>query len=153
MKAACFSVAAMDYFPKEEEYYAGGNALNQSIRLAGLGINSYFVGPLGTDTFGDRLFSLLSQSGVGVSFIERVEGSSANNRIVNDESGERIGEEGAWGGGVFEDHKLNEEGWESIQNFDLWVTHSSCPDFRESIRLSGVSLGLCDDGLPYKLVG
>jgi hypothetical protein len=29
MKVACFSVAAMDFFPQQNKYYAGGNSLNQ----------------------------------------------------------------------------------------------------------------------------
>ena len=37
MKIACFTVAAMDYFSQQDEYYAGGNSLNQAIRFRKLG--------------------------------------------------------------------------------------------------------------------
>jgi len=146
MKAACFSVAAMDYFPYEKKYYAGGNALNQSIRLASLGVDSYFVGPLGSDKFGDDLLALLTLSGVNVSLLERMDGVSANNRIINDDSGERFGEEGAWNGGVFEKYRIDEERWKSIKDFDIWSTHSSCPDFVEAIRRKSTNK-LCVDYL------
>jgi hypothetical protein len=33
MKVACFSVAAMDFFPQQNKSFTGGNSLNQAIRF------------------------------------------------------------------------------------------------------------------------
>lgn len=133
MKAACFTVAAMDFFPQKNACFAGGNALNQSIRLTNLGLDCTFLGALGTDDNGDRLYTLLQRSGVNVSLVERIEGNSANNRIVNDSQGERFGEEGAWHGGVYDKYQIGEEQWDIISGFDIWSTHMSCPNFMQTI--------------------
>jgi len=146
MKAACFSVAAMDYFPLIGSYHAGGNALNQSIRLTNLGAECTFIGALGTDEFGDKLYDLMRRAGVNVSLIERIDGSTASNRLINDASGERFGEDGAWNGGVFESYRITDEKWEAIRDYDIWSTHASCPDFQEAIRRKGNSK-LCVDYL------
>ena len=95
MKVACFSVAALDFFPQQNKYYAGGNSLNQAIRFRQMGHQSAFVGPLGTDEGGDRLAALLQAESVDVSHTHRVNGCTARNKIINDELGERYGIEGA----------------------------------------------------------
>lgn len=103
MKVACFSVAAMDYFPEQEAFFAGGNALNQAIRFRMLDWESAFVGAIGTDTAGDRIEMLFNQWGVDVSHMYRLRGTTASNEIVNDKEGERFGVEGAWDNGVYYD--------------------------------------------------
>ena len=110
MKAACFSVAAMDFFPQQNKYYAGGNSLNQAIRFRQMGHQSAFVGALGTDDAGDRLAALLQTESVDVSHMHRINGHTACNKIINDDLGERYGIEGAWEGGVYEDYQLEETG-------------------------------------------
>jgi len=59
IKTACFSVAAMDYFPQQKEYSAGGNSLNQAIGFRNLGFKSSFIGAIGTDKAGDQIEQLL----------------------------------------------------------------------------------------------
>jgi fructoselysine 6-kinase len=144
MKAACFSVAAMDFFPQQKKYFAGGNALNQSIRLSSQGINCHFVGALGDDNHGNKIYSLLKQNNVDVALVEILKGHTANNRIINDDFGERFGEEGAWNGGVFENYKISEETWQKISNFDIWTTHSSCPNFQQTLARRGNSSLIVD---------
>ena len=61
MKAACFSVAAMDYYPQLKTTYPGGNSLNQSIRFRQMGHESAFVGAIGNDENGDRIMALLDE--------------------------------------------------------------------------------------------
>ena len=60
-KAACFSVAALDYFPQINQHFAGGNALNQAINFRALGWETAFLGALGTDVAGDQIENLLEQ--------------------------------------------------------------------------------------------
>jgi fructoselysine 6-kinase len=146
MKVACFSVAAMDYFPQQKEYFAGGNALNQSVRMSSLGEQCTFLGALGNDQHGKRIYSLLKKHGVDLSLTKRLAGSTANNRIVNDESGERFGETDAWQGGVFETFKITEESWQQISDFDIWTTHSSCPNFQQTLARKRSAM-LCVDYL------
>ena len=127
MKVACFSVAALDFFPQQNKWYAGGNSLNQAVRFRQMGHPSAFVGPLGTDDGGDRLAALLQAESVDVSHMRRVNGCTARNRIINDELGERYGIEGAWEGGVYEQFNLAESDWEYMNSFDVWSTHANSP--------------------------
>ncbi len=129
MKVACFSVAAVDYFPQLEKYFLGGNALNQSIRMSKLGVDCAFVGALGNGFYGGEILSFLKANGVDTSFVEMLEGDTASNRLFNDEFGERFGEENAWRGGVYGDYVIPEKTWEFMRTFDVWATHASCPNF------------------------
>jgi sugar/nucleoside kinase (ribokinase family) len=134
MKVACFSVAALDYFPQRKEYYAGGNSLNQAIRFRHMGHSSAFVGALGTDEAGDRLAALLQAESVDVSRIHRIDGATACNRIINDDSGERYGVEGAWAGGVYERFELDEADWDYLNRFDVWATHANGPSYLSALE-------------------
>lgn len=141
MKAACFSVAAIDYFPRQDKYFAGGNALNQSVRLSNQGVRCSFIGAVGDDDNGDKIFSLLKRNNIDIEFLKITNGCTANNRIVNDNTGERFGELNAWKGGVFESYKIEEDAWNYIRGFNIWATHSSCPNFAETlIRKEKVTL-------------
>lgn len=133
-KVACFSVAAIDYFPQLNSFFAGGNALNQAIRLSSLGMKATFLGAVGKDIHGGKIIDLLLRRNVDISQAEILDGVTASNRIINDASGERFGEEGAWRGGVFENHKLSDKNWNYIRDFQIWATHSSCPDFSEALK-------------------
>jgi len=134
MKAACFTVAAMDYFPKKNECFAGGNSLNQSIRFKDLGNETAFIGAVGTDDAGERIYSLFLRKNVDVSHLYRIQGSTASNEIVNDSRGERFGVEGAWKNGVYGDFILSEADWKFISDFDVWSTHANNPNYSETLR-------------------
>jgi len=146
VKAACFTVAAIDYFPQQDSYFAGGNALNQSIRLSTQGVNCSFIGAIGDDVHGDKIYSLLSRNKIDLHLLETLEGGTASNRIINDNSGERFGESNAWDGGVFDVFRIKDKAWDYISKFDIWSTHSSCPNFKETIARKGTAT-LCVDYL------
>jgi fructoselysine 6-kinase len=134
MKVACFSVAALDYFPQQDKYCAGGNSLNQAVRFCQKGHTSAFVGAVGTDEAGDRLATLLQTESVDVSRLRRMDGPTACNRIINDDSGERYGVAGAWAGGVYEQFELDETDWDYLDQFEVWATHASCPDYLNALE-------------------
>lgn len=129
MKAACFSVAAMDFFSQQNKYYAGGNSLNQAIRFAQMGHQSAFVGALGIGNAGDQITNLLQSRSVDISHLYRLDGITACNEIVNDEYGERFGVEGAWKNGVYQQFELNDDDWAFISDFDVWSTHANGPNY------------------------
>lgn len=134
MRAACFSVAAMDFFPSVGRHFAGGNSLNQTIRYRQLGYESAFVGALGTDEAGDRIAQLLRKSAVDVSHLCRLKGITACNQIDNDKTGERFGVEGAWRSGVYVEFRLSEADWEFISGFDVWSTHADGPNYLTALE-------------------
>lgn len=138
MKVACFSVAALDFFPQQQKSFAGGNSLNQAIRFRQMGHQSAFVGALGTDDAGDQLERLLQAESVDISCLYRLSGRTACNKIVNDDSGERFGVDGAWEGGVYEKFELGEADWEYINKFDIWSTHANGPSYLSALeRING----------------
>jgi len=133
MKIACFTVAAMDYFPQQEKYFAGGNSLNQAVRFRRLGHQTSFIGALGTDEAGDRIEDLLKKASVDISHLCRIEGTTACNQLVNDERGERMGLEGAWHSGVYGDFILGEADWKYIERFEIWATHANSPSYDKAL--------------------
>ncbi|MCK9170140.1 MAG: PfkB family carbohydrate kinase [Treponema sp.] len=133
MKVACFSVAAMDYFPQQNEYFAGGNSLNQTIRFKQSGHESAFVGALGTDKAGDRIEDLLRKYSVDISHMYRMEGNTACNQIIDDDNGERTGVAGAWHSGVYDTFVLHETDWQYIADFDIWATHANGPNYEQAL--------------------
>jgi len=149
MKAVCFSVAALDYFPGQDLHFAGGNALNQAIRFRKAGVESAFAGALGTDGAGDRIAGLLASAGVDCSHLYRVEGETANNRIVNDEAGERFGVDGAWKDGVYGSYRMSEPDWAFLAGFSIWATHANGPDYREALERKGAGRLMAVDFLHF----
>jgi sugar/nucleoside kinase (ribokinase family) len=150
MKVACFTVAALDYFPQQNQHFAGGNSLNQAIRIRQMGYETAFMGALGTDEVGDRLSGLLNSEKVDVSHLHRLEGKSATNRIFNDELGERFGGDDAWDGGVYETFLLSEADWKFMHDFDVWVTHANNPNFREALKRKPQRLFMGVDFLHFR---
>lgn len=153
MRIACFSVAALDYFPQQEQHFAGGNSLNQAIRLRQMGYETAFVGAFGRDDAGDRIMNLLFREQVDVSHTLQLEGKTATNRIFNDENGERFGVDDAWDGGVYETFILSEEDWRFLDSFDVWVTHVNNPNFREAVKRKRAGIFMGVDFLHFEEYG
>ncbi len=147
MKYAYFSLASVDYYPQQDRYYAGGNALNQSIRASQLGCETAFIGALGNDKHGKMLHKLLLQNNVDITHTRFIEGTTATNNIINDENGERFGEDGTWIGGVYENYRFQSEHWKYLRHFQCWSTHCHCPNFMETISRKGPEHSLCVDYL------
>ena len=51
-----------------------------------------------------------------------------------DELGERLGLEGAWDGGVYEEYQLNEQQWDYMADFDVWATHANGCNYQEALQ-------------------
>ncbi|MBK9927883.1 MAG: carbohydrate kinase family protein [Anaerolineales bacterium] len=150
MKIACFSVAAMDFFPQQNKYFAGGNSLNQAVRFHQMGYQSAFVGPLGTDEAGDQIAALMESEGIDTSHAYRVNGQTASNKIIHDDMGERYGIEGAWEGGVYETFQLSETDWDYIKDFDVWSTHANGPCYLSALERKSASQFMSVDFLHLK---
>ena len=150
MKVACFSVAALDFFPQQNQYFAGGNSLNQAVRYSDMGHQSAFVGALGTDDAGDQITALLKAEAVDISHMYRINGQTACNKIINDDAGERYGIEGAWEGGVYEKFELGEADWEHIKGFEVWSTHANGPCYLNALKRKSKSQFMSVDFLHLK---
>jgi fructoselysine 6-kinase len=153
MKVACFSAAALDFFPQQNAHFAGGNSLNQAVRFRQMGHASAFLGALGYDEPGERIAALLRREGVDVSHLRRLPGPTASNQIVNDAQGERYGVEGTWQGGVYDEYRLAEADWEFLQGFDVWATQANNPCYREALARKRAAQFLCVDFLHLRDYG
>ena len=150
MKVACFSVAAVDFFPQQDKHFAGGNSLNQAVRYVQLGHQSAFLGALGMDQAGDRIAALMQHAGIDVSHLYRLHGETACNRIINDEAGERYGIEGAWDGGVYQEFELGSADWDYMSGFDVWATHANGPNYPAALQRKSSSQFMSVDFLHLK---
>ena len=149
MKVACFTVATMDYFPQQRRHFPGGNALNQAVRFSDLGLESAFIGAVGTDSAGDTIQSLFEKRHVDTSHMYRLPGATANNQLVNDESGERFGVEGTWTGGVYDEFTMSDDDWDYIANFELWSTHADGKHYETALERKSTSNFLVVDFLHF----
>jgi len=150
MKIACFSVAAIDYFPESGQYFAGGNALNQAIHLARLGHATAFFGAVGDDAAGRHILALLKKAGVHCGHCIPLPGATASNQIVNDATGERFGVEGAWKNGVYGNYRFDAITWQALEDYEVWSTNSFDPHFEQTLhcrQFSSKSHSLCVDYL------
>lgn len=124
----------MDFFLAHNTWCPGGNALNQAVAFSRLGFQSSFVGALGNDAAGDRIFRLFSETSVDTTHTHRIDGDTANNQIINDENGERFGVEGAWQGGVYDGFVLSESDWNYLADFDIWASHVDCLSLEKALK-------------------
>lgn len=134
ISAVCFSVAALDYFPLLNQSYAGGNSLNQAVRFALAGYNASFIGALGDDEAGKSIMNLMKKAHVNTTHTVMLRGKTASNRIINDEHGERFGEEGAWNSGVYDSFIVREEDWNYCKSIDIWATHANGANYDEALK-------------------
>jgi fructoselysine 6-kinase len=99
-----------------------------------LGHQSALIGAVGTDEHGDNLIKLMNSKSVDVSHTYQVEGKTASNELIIDETGERFGKEGAWNDGVYGTFKLDEKDWDYIKDFDIWATHVNSPSYENALK-------------------
>jgi len=108
--------------------------LNQAVRFRQMGHHSAFIGALGTDEAGDRIANLLYNEQIDTTCLQRIDGFTARNQIVNDSSGERFGVEGAWESGVYEAYSITEDIWDYLEKFEVWATHANCPFYQVALE-------------------
>lgn len=75
-------------FGTDFQMYPGGKGANQAVAVSRLGYPSILLGKVGEDAFGSQLLEVLSASGVDMSQVERVSGSTGTASIVVDSRGE-----------------------------------------------------------------
>ena len=89
MRIACVGDNCIDYYDESGLAFPGGNPLNVAVYLRRFGVNSAYLGAVGTDSFGDLLLRRLAEKGVDISHVQRLSGASAlcHIRLVN---GDRV---------------------------------------------------------------
>ena len=96
----------MDVYNNIGTSYPGGNAVNVGVHLYRLGVDTAFVGAVGTDDYGSRVIEALKQEGLDTSHIQILPGETAVSNVEFIDNERVFGE---YTDGVMLDFKLREE--------------------------------------------
>ena len=134
MKICCVGDNCIDYYVQTNTPYFGGNPVNVSVYCRRLGINSSYVGLMGTDDLGNQFMQVLKDKGIDISHLYQKEGSTALTKV------EMINQErilGDYDEGVFADFKLTPNDIDYISNHDCMVTGiwSRCESYLKDIHI------------------
>jgi fructoselysine 6-kinase len=129
MKVVTFSTFVVDYYPVHKVKRVGGNSANFAIECARRGNKVSVVGAVGNEESGDFIIAYLEKYGIDTSHLHRLNGRTASNRLLHDETGDRYSPDGAWHGGVYEDFILSPADWDYINSFDMIATTCLGPNF------------------------
>lgn len=82
----------MDVYTSSGKAYPGGNPVNVSVYLSGLGAEAAYVGWVGSDAYGEMMIDAIREKGVDTSRITRAEGRTAVTCVEMDGSDRRLGD-------------------------------------------------------------
>jgi fructoselysine 6-kinase len=118
----------VDRYVEQGLIYPGGNAVNVAVHARRLGYESAYIGCVGDDAAGTLIYNALSEEGVDVSRMRRMEGENAfcDIRLVD---GERVF--GDYSGGLVDQLVLNKGDFDFLSRFDL--VHTSVYSFLDDM--------------------
>ena len=144
-RIACIGDNCTDYYDETGEAHFGGNPLNVAVYLRRLGCEASYLGAVGTDEFGRQMQRAAAGSGVDLSHLQVVEGSTAVTHVTI-RNGERI--LGDYDEGVMADFALREEDYEFIRQHEFAVSGlwGHCENSLARIRSGGTRVAFdCAD--------
>lgn len=106
----------MDVYNNIGTFYPGGNAVNVGVHLYRLGVDTAFVGAVGTDDYGSRVIEALKQEGLDTSHIQILPGETAVSNVEFIDNERVFGE---YTDGVMLDFKLREEDIDFLCGYTL----------------------------------
>lgn len=109
----------MDVYHQLDQSYPGGNPVNVAVYGVRLGLETAYVGAVGTDSYGQVMIEAINSKGVDTSHIKVLEGNTAITQVTL-ENGNRIF--GDYDEGVLAQFKLSQSDFDFIQTFDLFVS-------------------------------
>lgn len=120
MKFAAVGSNCIDYYENLNggTAFPGGGPVNMAVYAARLGAQSAYVGPVGSDPFGDLLRRAVAEKGVDVSRLGQKPGKTAVTQVLL-EDGDRV--LGDYDEGVLADYRLSPEDLDFLQGFDVVV--------------------------------
>lgn len=106
----------MDVYQNRGEAYPGGNPVNVSVYLKDLGVDSAYIGWVGTDAYGDKMIQAIQSRGVDTSFISKKEGNTAITFVELVDNDRKFGK---YDEGVMADFSLTSDEFNFIQTYQL----------------------------------
>lgn len=119
MRIACIGDNTIDYYDAAGKGSPGGNSVNVAVYLRRLGVDSSYIGAVGSDAYGQIVFNALKEKEVDVSRVRVLKGNTAVCH-VSIENGERSF--GKYDEGVLADFRPDEEDISFLLEHDLVVT-------------------------------
>lgn len=120
MKIAAVGFSCIDVYEKLNRRYATGNGIDCVINLAKKGIDASVVSVVGTDQFGEEMFSTLKQYGIDASHLHVRKGETSVFKMEIKENGDRVHLENI--PGVMSEFRLTEEDIDFISKHDFLHT-------------------------------
>jgi fructoselysine 6-kinase len=109
----------MDVYDKENKMFPGGNPVNVAVYIVRLGGEAAYIGPVGTDVYGEQMMQAMKGKGVDISHMKVQSGMTAVTH-VEIVDGDRVF--GDYEEGVMADFKLSEEDITFLSGYDMVVT-------------------------------
>lgn len=106
----------IDVYKSLGKCYAGGNAVNVAVDLKRLGVESSFIGAIGTDDYGKLILETLKNEGVDSSHVQIIPGVTANTQVEFNGNDRVLGD---YEEGVMGIYKLNDSDIAFLSDFDL----------------------------------
>lgn len=106
----------MDVYQNRGEAYPGGNPVNVSVYLQGLGVDSAYIGWVGTDAYGDKMIKAIQSRGVDTSFVSKKEGNTAITYVELVDNDRQFGK---YDEGVMAEFSLTAKEMNYIETFQL----------------------------------
>jgi fructoselysine 6-kinase len=116
MKIVTVGDNCMDVYQANEKAYPGGNPVNVAVYLKGLGVDSAYIGWVGSDSYGDLLKEKIQEKGVDVTYLLKKEGKTAVTHVELIGNDRRFGD---YDEGVMAEFGLVEEEIEFIGRHQL----------------------------------
>ena len=156
MRLAAIGDNCVDFYERQGWAYPGGNAVNVAVYGRQLGMDTAYLGWIGTDTFGDMMQEKLKEQGVETVRMQRKEGKTAVTYIELVDGDRKFGEDFL---NVLEGFVLSDEDLRYLAGFDcvhmaVWGQCDACLgrlpskvktsyDFSNKDRFSGSIYRLC----------
>ena len=152
MRIACMGDNCIDYYDETGTACPGGNPVNVAVYARRMGAESAYLGAVGTDRFGDLLIRRLGETGVDVSHVQRLEGSTALCH-VRLQDGDRI--LGDYDEGVMQQFALRDADLSYLRGFDLVVTGlwGHTEHYLEHVRAAGTPIAFDGAERPFDPAG
>lgn len=120
MKIAAVGFSCIDVYEKQNRRYATGNGVDCVINLAKKGIEASVVSVVGTDQYGQEMFSTLERYNIDTSHLHIREGETSVFKMEIKKNGDRVHLENI--PGVMADFRLDNEDIDFVSNHDFLHT-------------------------------
>ncbi|WP_026564770.1 fructoselysine 6-kinase [Bacillus sp. UNC41MFS5] len=106
MRIATVGDNCMDVYQASGKVYPGGNPVNVAVYLKELGVDSAYIGWVGSDSYGDKMIQAIQDKGIDITHLSQKEGKTAVTYV------ELVGNDRSFGQydeGVMTDFSLKQE--------------------------------------------